>query len=466
MRRREFLQSLAAASAMGVLAACAPKATPAPTQAPQQAAPTKAAAQATQPPKPTPAPKEAIELQYWINWGSNAQACFEKIPELDIYKETLPNVKLTVTPSMNMEKLLTAIASGEGPDGASNLPYPELYARQALIPVTEWVNESKIINKDDFLEANWTGALYQGEIWGVPCMECFVRYGLGIDLIRWEEAGLDPENLPRTWSEVFDAHKKVTKFDDAGNLEIMGLDPYERMGGSIGNGNPWMIPHSWGFDYYDEDNAKIIIDIPEMVEAWEVLTEFYKHMGPEKVAGFRQSFGNWGPGWRQGRTVMCIDGYWSAPGAAINNPERPKAYTWLPVPDSRPGTPRVQVAGGHYIVIPKIAKHPEEMYKFSEIATLEDISNHIYQELGWLPARKSFLASVDVSKYPGLDWYIQSALDNDVLGAIETNPITGITADTWYELREKVYFGDMTAKEAVAEMQKRCDEALADMLAG
>ena len=409
---------------------------------------------------------EEYELIYWMAWGSDAADATMAMQEMPEFQDTLPGAKLTVTPSMNMESLLTAIASGSGPDGASNLPYPELYARDALIPVTDWIAASGSIHPSDFLEANWTGAQYQNETWGVPCMECFVRYGLGIDQIRWEEAGFDSASLPVTWDEVYDAHVKLTTFDDAGNLDVMGLDPYERMGGSIGYGNPWMIPHSWGFDYYDPAAATFNIDNEKMVDAWKMLSKFYEVMGPEKVTGFRESFGNWGQGWRQGKTVMCIDGYWGPPGAEKNNPERPKLYTWLPVPEARRGT-RIQVAGGHYIVIPKIAKQPEAMYKFSELVATNDVlCNHIYDRLGWLPARKSYISGKDVSNYPGLDWYIESALDNDVLGAIVVNPITGITASAWYRLREEVYFGDKSVEEAVAQMQKECDEELQSMLEG
>jgi len=133
------------------------------------------------------------------------------------------------------------------------------------------------------------------------------------------------------------------------------------------------------------------------------------------------------------------------------------------MPDNRKGT-RVQVAGGHYIVIPKVAKHPAEMYKFSGLLTLQPASDHVYKGLGWLPARKSYLAAVDTSPYPGLDWYIQSALDNDVLGAITMSPITSFTAQTWYRLREKVYFEDITVEQAVTQMQEECDKELADLL--
>jgi len=202
-----------------------------------------------------------------------------------------------------------------------------------------------------------------------------------------------------------------------------------------------------------------------MVDAWKVLTEFYKHMGPEKVAGFRQAFTNWGPAFRQGIQVMIIDGYWNPGGCFKNNPERPKMYTWLPVPDARKGK-KIQVAGGHYVVLPTVAVNPDLMYKAAELFTTPEAADWIFEQRAWLPARKSYLAAKDVSRYPGLDWYVKSVVEADELGAIAVDPITSFVADTWYRLREKVYFGEMTAEAAVTEMQQECEKALADVLAG
>lgn len=455
LSRREFLRLSVVTVGGTLLVACSP--TAAPTG--QETASEDTAAQA-------PAPVEGTELLYWINWGADAAETLMGLSAFESFQEQFPDVTLTVLPTKDMQALLTAIASGEGPDGASNLPYPELYARDALVPVSDWIEASSVIDSEDIFEANWQGAQYNGQIWGVPAVECFVRYALCYNVDLFEEAGLDPANPPTTWSEVFDAHVQLTKFDDAGNVTQIGLDPFDAMGGSIGNGNPWMIPHSWGFPYYDPEARTFNINNELMLEAWDTLKEFYTHVGPEQISGFRQSFGQWtGPtsAFASGVEAMLISGYWT-PGSLFHNaPDRNYAYSWLPVPDSRRGT-RVQVAGGHYIVIPTVAKNPDLMYRFAEYCNSDEACDAIYEGLGWLPARKSYVEAKDVSNYNGLDWFIQSSLDNDEYGSIVTNPITGITAQTWYDLREEHFYGDLTTEEAVTQMQEACDTALAEMI--
>ncbi len=166
-----------------------------------------------------------------------------------------------------------------------------------------------------------------------------------------------------------------------------------------------------------------------------------------------------------GKQAMQLDGYWT-PGAMFESvPDTKFAYSWMPVPEKRRGK-RVQVAGGHYIVIPTGAKHPEAMYKFGEVLNDEKICQVIYDQKGWLGARKSFLQKVDVSKYPGLDWFVKSAFDNDEFGEIPINPVEGVTYDTWMNLREQVFYGKMTAEEGVAKMQSDLEKALADVLKG
>lgn len=451
LSRREFLKVSAASLGVTALAACAPTG----------GAPAGGAAPAGE-----AASTEGVELLYWINWGADAADTIASLAELDSFKEQFPDSTLTVVPTKDMQALLAAIASGEAPDGASNLPYPELYAREALVPVTDWISVSEVIDSNDIFEANWEGAQYEGETWGVPAVECFVRYALCYNVDMFEEAGLDPENPPRTWSEVYAAHEALTTFDDAGNVQQIGLDPFDAMGGSIGNGNPWMIPASWGFQYYDVESRTYNIDNEEMVSAWETLKQFYDLVGPEQISGFRQSYGQWtGPtsAFASGVEAMLISGYWT-PGSLSNSaPDKNFAYTWLPVPDDRADT-RVQVAGGHYIVIPSVAKNPETMYKFAEYCNSDEACDIIYESLGWLPARKSYVENRDVSNYSGLDFFIESSLDNDEYGSIVTDPITGITAQTWYDLREEHYFGDITAEQAVAQMQETCTESLAEML--
>ncbi len=461
LNRREFLRFSALAAATAVIAGCAPQAKPAetPTEVPAAEEPTAA---------PVSAGTGSTEILFWIGWGGDAAKVLASLGDTEEFKSLVPDTRVTVVPSKDMVAMLTAIASGSGPDGGSNLTYCELYARDAVLPIDEYLAKSSIIKKEDIFEAAWNGATYKGKIWGVPAIEGFVRYGLCANVAMLEKEGLDPAKPPTTWEELFDAHKKLTKFDDAGNLKQLGFDPYDAMGGSFGYGDPWVIGYSWGFKYFDDQNMKFNIDNPDMVEAWKVFTDFYDVVGAEKMAGFRQSYGTWTDptgSFVVGTQAYQVNGYWTPGELTHSVPDKKFAYSWLPVPAKR-APKKVQVAGGHYVIIPKIAKHPEQMYKYGEFCNTEKGAKTIYDGLGWLSSSKIFLDKVDTSVYPGLDFFVKSAKECDEFGQMPVNPVEGFCSDQWTQLREQVYFHKMAPAEGVTKMQAECEKALADMLKG
>ena len=181
------------------------------------------------------------------------------------------------------------------------------------------------------------------------------------------------------------------------------------MGGSIGFGDPFFWPKSCGFVYYDDANKAFDCDNAGMVESYETIKRFYDLVGAEKMSAFRQSYGTWtGPS-----ASFCVatqavqnNGYWTPGEMKTISPDLNIAYSWVPVPAARKGT-KVQSMGGHYIFLPVGSPNPEDAFKFGEYMMTDAACDIIYNGLGWLPSRKSYLEKADLSKYPGLDWFVQ-----------------------------------------------------------
>jgi len=458
LSRRQMLRGLGIASlsvaGASALGACAPSAAPAATEAPAEE-------KATEVPTPAPKPAEAVTIYWWTGWSA------ETLGEVAAaFSEEVPEITVEWLGSVDQEKFLTSAAGGTPPDAATLGAYPELFSRKVAMALTEWVNTSAAFKKDDIFEASWNGGTFEGEIYGLPCVEGFVRYGLcyNVDLVK--EAGLDPDSPPETWDDTYAWHETITTFDDAGNVTIVGLDPLDAMGGSIGFGDPFMWPKSMGFDYYDQEAHTFNIDNPKMVEALEIIQRFYALVGPEKMAAFRQSYGTWtGPqaGFTSGVQAMQINGYWTPGSMAHNAPDRTFAYSWTPVPEDRRGI-KMQSMGGHYVFIPVGSPHPKEAFRFGEFLMTDKACDIIYDGLGWLPARRSYVEVVDTSKYPGLDWFVASALEADELTEVEMDPITGITSVEFEKATDAVIYGEKAPAQAAADMQAKLTEELAKML--
>ena len=110
INRRQFLQWSALTTGAAVLAACAPAA--APSAATGEEAP--AAAPST--------------VSYWYAWG-NLDPAMAKIIETEEFQTHLGGATVEYKGSTNSDALLTAVAAGTPPEGASNYSYVELVPR-------------------------------------------------------------------------------------------------------------------------------------------------------------------------------------------------------------------------------------------------------------------------------------------------------------------------------------------------
>ncbi len=456
--RRSLLRWSAISMGALALAHCAPQATP--TVAPaaeKEVVPTAAAEKEAVPTTAPatvakPAPAEGVTVTWWYAWG-NLPPAVDRMMETDEFKDWMQGNKLEHKGSVTSEAILTAVAAGTPPDGGSNFDYPNLWARGAVLPVNDWVDASEFVKQDDILEMIWSGCFYDGQMIGVPGIETFLWYGLNYNEKLVKEAGLDPDNPPLTWEGLFEWHKALTVFDDAGNLLQMGFDPYDAMAGE-----PDFAATSWGFKWWDEEARTFNLNDPRMAEALDICGEFIRHVGPDKFQGLRQVDGQgaWGAAYNAEVQAMIMEGYWHPGETQIQQPDvaQHNRSTWAPVPASREGA-KIEATGPHFVQLFKDGEHPYEMFKVSEFLLTDLALDIIFEEVGWIFGIKSWLETVDPTTYPGLDFYIKAANDMTEWIVGRRCPIHWYVTDQYAELREQVYRDMMTATEAAEELQKR-----------
>ena len=460
--RREFLKTASAAAAGALLAACGGN-QPA-TQQPAGEQQTAGGEQTAAPEAPAadamttavPSIQDPNAIQWWVGWG-NFTAAVEAIQETDEFKEMMGNNKLEFKPSVESQALLTALAGGIVPDGESNIGhYPDLWYRGVLMPVDDMVNASTIIKKEEILPQLWESAIYEGKLIGVPGLESYIWWGLNYNSKAVQEAGLNPDQPPQTWDEAMEWHKALTKFDDAGNLQQMGLDPYDAMAGETD-----FASQSFGaFNWWDEPNRKINLNNDAMAQAMDTSGEFIKLVGADKFAGMRQdqNLGGWGAAFNAGLQTMIIEGYWHPGETVIQKPEiaEHNRSTWALVPAGRQDA-KIMATGAHFVAIFKDAKHPQEMFKIGEFMQTDRALDIIFKEVGWIFGRIPWLQKVDANAYPGLKFYIDAPdqVTEWIIG--RRCPIHNFVQTQYTELREAVYRGNMTGKDAAAELQTRAE---------
>jgi ABC-type glycerol-3-phosphate transport system substrate-binding protein len=334
-------------------------------------------------------------------------------------------------------------------------------ARGVLLPIDDLTADSTIINADGYVQGVWDNGFWEGTQYCCPGNEGFIRMALFYNARLAEEAGLDPDTPPETWGELMEWHQALNKFDDGGNLIQTGINPYDAMGGSLQFDNGWFAPHSWGFDWFDEDAGTFNLDNEGLAESMEVMGEFIRVVGPDNMAGMFEveGQGTCGGAYYTEVQAMTIQGYWTAGGTANNAPEVSEytRSTWAPVPESRRGT-KLQTTGGHYILFFKDAPNPEKAFKIAELVNTDPACDAIFEQLGWLPAKLSYLETADRDRYNGLSFFFDALEEANSWHAPERCQITAFVQTQYQELREKVFRDEMTGAEAAAEMQERCDQ--------
>jgi ABC-type glycerol-3-phosphate transport system substrate-binding protein len=109
--------------------------------------------------------------------------------------------------------------------------------------------------------------------WGAyaNAVEAFVRRGLNYNVRLVEEAGLDPDKPPVIWTELLEWHKKLTKFDSAGNLKQIGLDPSNAEARLYATNDGSFLADSWGFDWYDPKTRTFNLNNEMMAEGLDLV---------------------------------------------------------------------------------------------------------------------------------------------------------------------------------------------------
>ncbi|HEV8633866.1 MAG TPA: extracellular solute-binding protein [Chloroflexota bacterium] len=487
LTRRSLLALLGGGTLTLLATACgAATPTPAPAKpaeptapAPKPAEPTKPAAAATKPaaeakpqpatptpfvpPKrPTAAPGQTV-VTFWYHWGSVIGQGMEAVSRA--YEQANPKVKVNSLSigSNSIAKVLTALAAGEPPDTFNNYEVQALAIRGATIPLDDLVRSSQVVKKENYYDAVWAGGQWEGKQYALPAFENGAEMGLIWNKDLYKAAGLDPEKPPKTFEELQEHHKKITKLDAAGNLDVLGYDPMDTTGGWLEN---WA--NQMGVEWHDLKSNKIKLTQDELVWAMDYIAGYYKEIGPTKFGAFRKDFGTWGTlipagSFAKRKQAMLVDGYWAAGGTTKIMPDANLGVTWVP---TRPNGRRIQRLGQHYAPITKDSRVRDETWKFIEFVASDQGLQTLFDVGGVLVFNKPFLKKVNTSQYrdKGLDWFVQSVSEAEAVRSKIYSPVKGEAETRWAKAVEEVYFGRKSAKEAAAEVEKQVQTALDELI--
>ena len=275
-----------------------------------------------------------------------------------------PRIKIDVQKTVSaglQDKILVAIQSGTTPDIIdTNIAWTVSYAATGqLLALDDYIAKSKVIDPKDFMPGAWNGMLYGGKVYGIPYRAESHAFLYNKNMYR--AAGLDPNKPPKTWTELLDNAKKLTRA--TGDKPVYGVGIAG--GGEVGNMITILVAWIWmnGGDVVSSDYKRITINEPAAVEAVTFYTDLlttYKVAPPSTLQNDGTAMRNL---FIQGSIAQFQQGSYAIAPIHKDNPGIELGYGLLPAPE---GKKPAAVLGGWSYIIPKAAPSKDAAWSFVE----------------------------------------------------------------------------------------------------
>ena len=218
--------------------------------------------------------QQRTTIQFWWRLDSAEIPFVEKI--ISQFHQENPNIEVKMQYFAKwpeyIQKLQIAIAGGTPPDLA-HMKEPHIYDlawKGATINVTEFVKNSKVVNRNNITPAYFDIYSFKGEQLAIPFNGPIMGLFYNKDLFR--EAGLDPNKPPTNWKELRDYAKKLTKPEK----NQWGFAVFEY--GTREINLLWFLTFFWeaGGHFWKDDYSGIRLDSPAGKEALEFLVDLIR----------------------------------------------------------------------------------------------------------------------------------------------------------------------------------------------
>ncbi len=305
-----------------------------------------------------PAAKGRVVVKYWERWTGFEAEAMEKI--VADFNASQDHIFVDYSSVSQMDrKLMLSIAGGVPPDVAGVFGRTiQVYAENnALLPLDKYAKAAGLTH-DSYIDVFWKICNYREHLWGLPSAPACLALIWNKKLFR--EAGLDPEQPPRSIAELEQFNEKLIKRRPDGRLASCGYLPAE----------PGWWPEIWGWWFGGalwNGTDQITANSPENVAAFRWIESYPKRFGARDLLGFCDGFGNFASPQNPfftGRVAMVLQGPWIY--TFIKN-LAPADFEWgvAPFPSADPEKLKdVTQVETDALVIPAGAKHPQEAFAF------------------------------------------------------------------------------------------------------
>ncbi|MBI1333817.1 MAG: extracellular solute-binding protein [Armatimonadetes bacterium] len=400
------------------------------------------------------------KVVFWHRWGGYWEKIVDKIVDRFNQSQTEYEVVPLFVPSSGSEtKFMLSTIGGDPPDvmsmGSDSIPSIAVGGLLTDLETLMTPEEREYFHRVPYPGVRECGQ-FRGKTYGITIGADLMAYYVNADELR--AVGADPDKPPKTFEELVELGKKLTKKDEKGNIIRMGFSTGDLMTQSI----------AWGGGFYDAKTDKLTMDTPENEAALTALVEQRKTVGYENAQRFwsSQNTGSSTGAWSfiPGAVAITYDGQWRVD--EIHRAKPDMDYRIWPLIPPAGGKPYAGLLGGNYMIIPTSAKQKKgafEFVKFWSGLTHPERAAEFYKWGGWVPL------SPDVAKAPIYQEFLK---DNpqfktfiDILSGpnCHSKPPIGYLQyymDQISRVEDQALRGSVTPKQALQQLQTTVDNEL------
>ncbi len=173
-----------------------------------------------------PASGERVKVRFWYGLGGQLGEVIEG--QIAKFNQSQDRVEVVGVFQQNydgvQQKFQAALVGGDVPEIVQMEIHatPQFAASGALTPLEEFYANDPDFNFDDLVPATLLNQRWEGKLYAMPINRSTPLLYYNKQLFR--DAGLDPEKPPRTWQEVREMAKKLTKVEN-GETTVYGFIP-------------------------------------------------------------------------------------------------------------------------------------------------------------------------------------------------------------------------------------------------
>lgn len=403
------------------------------------------------------------EFTYWSAFTGDSQVWDQSRVDAfnELYKDKGIKCNVQFVPDgagINNGKLLSAIAGGQAPDliicdnATAAYSYAANGSFEKLQPYLDEVN----LNVDNFFEGCKDVIYYKDEAYLIPQDTNVMMLYYNPDIAK--EAGLDPENPPKTLDELDQWAEAMTVQEEDGSYSRFGLIPWLDL-----KDDAFTLPWFFGADVYDAETEKLNLTSPEVVACMEWLQGYGEKYDPEKIQSFTSGLGGmFSPdhAFMTGKVGMTITGNWFSNALRVYAPDVNYKACAVPVPEG--GRANSTTFQTNVFAIPKGAENPELASLFIKFCMSGAVNEDNFAQWRSIPTSDAEFDNVSLTKEGDEMYLMERELANSPENGIPA--LCSCSAElskAFVTFREGVIYGNITDIEG--ELQKLQDKYQAEI---